>query len=145
MVGASPKPPPRESLFLCVSPDHAMFIDGVLIPARALVNGESIRTDRPDGAITYLHLELGAHAILVAEGALTESFVDDESREHFDNAAEFKRLYHGTPIGRARLCAPRMEEGERVEAVRRRLVPGAAPRNHFPLAGAALRLIAKAT
>jgi hypothetical protein len=115
---------------LWVSPDHALFIDGVLIPARALVNGESIRLDPTDEPITYLHLELDGHAIIVAEGAFTESFVDDESREHFDNAAEFALLYPGSRTYRAPLCAPRLEEGELVAGIQRRLAEFAEVSRH---------------
>jgi hypothetical protein len=66
-------------------------------------------------------LEFDTHAVIFAEGAPAESFVDDESREMFDNAAEFHRLYPEAVRKPARYCAPRGEEGWELEAVRRRL------------------------
>ena len=78
---------------LAVSPKHAMFLDGVLIPAEALVNGTSIVQRERVETLTYYHVELARHDILLAEGAPSESFVDDDSRGRFQNAAEFAALY----------------------------------------------------
>ncbi|MDY7025640.1 MAG: Hint domain-containing protein, partial [Pseudomonadota bacterium] len=41
---------------LRVSPDHAMFIDGVLFHAEALVNGATIVRKAIDSTFTYFHL-----------------------------------------------------------------------------------------
>lgn len=80
--------PARE---LIVSPLHALYIDGVLIPAERLVNGRTIRR-RPDiDPIRYFHIELERHDVIFAEGAPAESFVDCDSRSMFHNAAEFGR------------------------------------------------------
>src|SRR5262249_27781195 len=46
---------PRRALSL--SPDHAVFVDGVLIPARCLVNGASIAVMEPQD-VTWCHVEL---------------------------------------------------------------------------------------
>jgi len=98
-----------------------MFIDGMLIPAAALVNGVSIEQEESVDEVSYFHLEFDAHEMIFAEGAASESFVDDESRQMFDNAAEYVRLYPNAERVRARFCAPRVEDGEELEAVRRRL------------------------
>jgi autotransporter passenger strand-loop-strand repeat protein len=106
---------------LLVSPKHAMFLDGVLIPAERLVNGSSIRQETEVDALHYFHIELDSHDILLAEGAAAESFVDCDSRGMFANANEFAQHYpDDSSLGWA-FCAPRLEEGEIVEAVRQRL------------------------
>jgi hypothetical protein len=110
---------PRRDLW--VSPEHAMFIDGMLIPAAALVNGVSIVQEDSIDDVTYIHLEFDSHAVIYAEGAASESFVDDESRSMFDNAAEYARLYPNAAPEPARFCAPRTEDGEELEIVRERL------------------------
>jgi len=115
---------PRRDLW--VSPEHAMFIEGMLIPASLLVNGESITQEETIDEVTYLHLEFDSHAVIYAEGAASESFVDDDSRQMFDNAAEYARLYPNAAREPARFCAPRTEDGEELEAVRRRLEARAA-------------------
>ncbi|MGO8738463.1 Hint domain-containing protein, partial [Rhodoblastus sp.] len=73
---------------LLVSPKHAMFLDGVLIPAEHLVNGATIVKEAASADIRYFHIELESHDVLIAEGALSESFVDDDSRAMFQNAHE---------------------------------------------------------
>jgi hypothetical protein len=59
--------------------------------------------------------------VILAEGAPSESFLDDDSRFIFHNATEFARLYPEAPQHGKRYCAPRVEHGWAVEAVRQRL------------------------
>jgi microcystin-dependent protein len=109
---------PRRDLL--VSPDHAMLLDGVLIPARCLVNGATILVETDLAAVDYFHLELATHDVLLAEGAACESFVDDDSRQFFDNAAEFAQLYPDAVSCRD-TCVPKIESGPLLAAIRRRL------------------------
>jgi glycosyltransferase involved in cell wall biosynthesis len=110
---------PRRDLL--VSPQHAMFIDGLLIPADALVNGVTIAQEQAEGDVSYLHIELERHDIILAEGAPSETFLDRDCRGMFNNHAEYQRLYPEGLRLPARYCAPRANGGEEVETVRRRL------------------------
>jgi serralysin len=60
---------------LLVSPDHALFVNGALIPAQALINGASIAESPGEGA-DYWHIELDRHAAIAAEGMASESYLD---------------------------------------------------------------------
>ena len=108
---------------LWVSPDHALFLDGVLIPAESLVNGATIVKADAVESVTYWHIELDSHDVLLAEGAPAESFVDDGGRAIFHNAASYRALYPHTPAWSvpAVYCAPRVTDGYALEAARRRL------------------------
>jgi hypothetical protein len=78
---------------LLLSPEHAVFIDGILIQAGALVNNLTIvREMRVPEQFTYYHVELATHELLLAEGLHAESFVDNVDRMHFHNWAEHERL-----------------------------------------------------
>ncbi|MGC8476499.1 MAG: NF038122 family metalloprotease [Acetobacteraceae bacterium] len=61
---------------LWLSPEHAVAVEGALIPIRLLVNGASIAFDRAARRVTYLHLRLDRHDLLLAEGLEAESFLD---------------------------------------------------------------------
>jgi microcystin-dependent protein/glycosyltransferase involved in cell wall biosynthesis len=110
---------PRRDLR--VSPHHAMFLDGVLIEALDLINGASIFQAERVERVNYFHIELDSHDIIVAEGALSESFVDDDSRGMFQNAHEFAALYPDRPTQPTRYCARRAAFGAELEAVRRQI------------------------
>jgi len=110
---------PRRDLW--ISPHHAMYLEGVLIEAKDLVNGVSIiQTERVE-KVEYFHIELDAHDVIIAEGSLSESFIDDDSRGMFHNAHEYLALYPDVPALPARYCAPRREDGYEVEAARARI------------------------
>ena len=106
---------PHRDLY--VSPNHALLLDGVLIPAIYLVNGTSIVQAMPEGVeeIDYFHIELETHEVIFAEGAAAETLLvmnDREAfadliREQFDNFAERKRLY-GKDAPPMTPCAPRI-------------------------------------
>lgn len=110
---------------LTVSPQHAVLIDGVMVAAIHLVNGVSVvQAERVD-AIEYLHIELEQHNAIWAEGALSETFADADSRATFHNVHEYATLY-GTepgswPGSSPSLCAPRLEQGYALDALRRRI------------------------
>jgi hypothetical protein len=90
---------PHSDLY--VSPAHAIYIDGILIPASSLVNGITIVADaKPEAhSLTHLHIELDTHEAILAEGLAVESFQRDDPQA-FDNADEYVRLYGppGAPL-----------------------------------------------
>ena len=118
-AGALAEGIPRRDLR--VSPLHAMYIDGILIPAIDLVNGESIVHQTDVAEVNYFHIEFETHDVLIAEGAASESFVDDESRHMFHNAEEYWLLYPDAVQTEACYCAARMSNGYEVEAIRQRI------------------------
>ena len=71
---------------LLITPEHCIFVDGRLIPARMLVNGGSIVEDRTVGGYAFYHVELAEHGILLAEGLPAESYLDTGNRACFSNA-----------------------------------------------------------
>lgn len=81
---------------LTVTADHGIVFEQVIVHASALVNGTTItRVAKAElGAnVTYYHVETEGHAVLMAEGCPAETFIDNVSRERFDNFAEFVAAY----------------------------------------------------
>jgi len=68
---------PLRDLYL--SPDHAIYVAGVLVPVKLMIDGSSIVQVRRS-AVTYYHLELPRHAVIRAEGLTVESYLDTGGR-----------------------------------------------------------------
>src|SRR5205085_8378854 len=110
---------PRRDLW--VSPNHALYLEGVLIEAQDLVNGVSIYQAERIEEIEYFHIELDRHDVIVAEGAWAESYISDDNRGLFHNAHEFGVLYPDAVDTPAQYCAPRFDSGIEVERARRKI------------------------
>ena len=114
---------PKRDLW--ISPNHAMYFDradgGVLVEAKDIGNGVSIVRAESIEHVEYFHVELETHDVIVAEGALSETFIDDDSRGMFHNAHEYRRLYAEEQVAPAHYCAPRVDEGYELEAIRQRI------------------------
>ncbi len=114
---------PARDLYL--SPGHAVCVDvggQVLIPASALINGISI-VQVEVAKVTYCHIELESHDILVAEGLPAESYLEMSNRRFFLEAGAV--ALHASPDACASLhpdfCRPFHVGGPLVEGVRARL------------------------
>jgi hypothetical protein len=124
---------PARPLFL--SPDHAVFAETVLIPAKYLINGSSV-VQVPVDRVTYLHIELERHAVILAEGMPSESYLDTGDRPFFTQGGAVTALHPGwgseardiTLVMDALGCAPLRVTGPEVARVRGMLsamdVPG---------------------
>ena len=75
---------PRRDMLL--SPDHCLFVNGKLIPAKLLINDMTIVQRRDVPVVHYFHVELERHAILLAEGLPAESYLDTGNRAYFSNS-----------------------------------------------------------
>lgn len=65
---------------LLVTAEHCFYFDGKFIPARMLVNGRSVFYDRSIETYTYFHLETENHAVIYANAAKTETYLDTGNR-----------------------------------------------------------------
>ena len=108
---------PHRDLWL--SPDHAVFVDNVLIPVKHLVNGTSIAQVRVD-EVTYYHVELPSHDAILAEGLPAESYLDTGDRSGFANGGDPVALYpdFASMVRDAEGFAPLIVTGPRLDAVR---------------------------
>jgi hypothetical protein len=84
-----PELPARD---LVLSPDHAVYAEAVLIPVKHLINGSTIRQSAV-ASVTYYHVELPRHAVILAEGLPAESYLDSGDRASFANAADGVALH----------------------------------------------------
>ena len=80
---------PERDLYL--SPDHAIFVNDVLVPVKHLMNGTSIAQVKLD-RVQYFHLELERHEVILAEGLPVESYLDTGNRMNFTNCDTLVRL-----------------------------------------------------
>jgi len=66
---------------LLITPEHCLYLDGALIPARMLVNGRSITHDTSLTRYSYYHIETQTHATVMADGMLSETYLDTGNRD----------------------------------------------------------------
>jgi hypothetical protein len=106
-----------------LSPDHAVFVDGVLIPVRHLLNDATIRQEDV-ASVTYWHVELPRHGVLLAEGLPAESYLDTGNRASFVDCGKVTRAHptFARSVWQRQGCAPLVTEGPVRDIVYRRLL-----------------------
>jgi len=68
---------------MLITAEHCLFFEGQFVPARMLVNGRSIFFDKSITSYDYYHIETEAHSVIMADGMLTESYLDTGNRRAF--------------------------------------------------------------
>ena len=106
---------PHRDLWL--SPDHAVFVGEVLIPIKRLINGTTIEQVPLDN-LTYYHLELPCHDVLLAEGLPVESYLETGGRSAFTNGGGPVALFPDFHVRtwEAMGCAPLIVTGPQLDA-----------------------------
>jgi Hint domain len=117
-AGAFGRGKPSRDLWL--SPDHAVYVEDVLIPVKHLINGSSI-TQVPQASVTYYHIELQRHDVVLANGLPAESYLAGADRSVFANNGGPVALYPdlSSRVWEAEGCAPLVVTGPSFEAARR--------------------------
>jgi hypothetical protein len=105
---------------LLLSPDHAIFAEGVLVPVKYLDNGTTIRQDIV-AEVTYYHFELAEHEIVMAEGLTVETLLPGGDKTGFASGSAVTALWPAFSLSRweTRGCAPLALTGAGLDAVRR--------------------------
>ncbi|MBS0638326.1 MAG: Hint domain-containing protein [Proteobacteria bacterium] len=117
--------PARDVL---LSPDHAVLVDGKLIPVRQLVNGASVLLEPHQPEVEYFHVELDTHDVLLASGLPVESYLDAGDRGFFANGGVQVELHptldeqSGYRARENASCMPFVTDEQSVQPVWQRLV-----------------------
>ena len=127
----------RPARDLLLSPDHAVYLDGegaapgVLIPIRCLLNGATITQEQP-AEVTYFHVELPAHAVILANRLPCESYLDLGNRGAFENGGGALLLHPDFAARRWQrdACAELILGGPRLALARHRLLVEATRLGH---------------
>jgi hypothetical protein len=92
---------------LYVTAWHALFIDGLLLPAGMLVNGTTITREeaREHNELEFFHIKLESHDVIYAGGAPVETLLNVDERAV--NFADYFRRY-GAPTTDSAPCAARV-------------------------------------
>jgi autotransporter passenger strand-loop-strand repeat protein len=108
---------PHGELFL--SPDHAVYVNEVLIPIRFLINDSTIVQVQVD-RVAYYHIELPEHGVVLAQGLPAESFLDMRDRSNYANRPGPVRLFPDftAQMWEAFGCARLVVTGPELAAVR---------------------------
>jgi hypothetical protein len=116
-AGAFGRGLPHRDLFL--SPDHAVFFEDVLIPVRHLINGATI-VQQAVASVSYWHVELARHDVILAEGLPCESFLDTGNGGAFENGGAAVHLHpdFSQRLWDGHACAPLVVAGPELEEVR---------------------------
>ncbi len=81
---------PKRALLL--SPDHALFLEGALIPVKYLINGTTVaQIERT--RITYHHIELARHDVILAHGLPAETYLETGHRAAFTNGGSIVQAH----------------------------------------------------
>jgi hypothetical protein len=114
--------PGQPSRDLFISPDHAVFVDNVLVPVKHLINGKNI-VQVPTTRVTYYHVELPTHDVLFAEGLPAETYLAAADRTNFTGSDAPIALHpdFASRTWEAEGCAPLVVTGPALYAIRRRL------------------------
>lgn len=119
---------------LRLSPEHALVVRHGLVPVRLLVNGGSITRETECPRVTYFHIELDTHDILLAEGAPAESYLDTGNRALFEDGGAPLILHpdfaQADRLGRA--CLPFIMDPRALDPIWRSLADRGLALGHAP-------------
>jgi hypothetical protein len=113
----------RPSRDVLLSPDHAIFVDEMLIPVRYLLNDATVRQEHAT-TVTYWHVELPEHGVLLAEGLPAESYLDTGNRSAFANGGVVVEVQpnFARSVWKKFGCVPLITEGPMFNMAYRRLL-----------------------
>ncbi len=111
--------PDRPGRDLFLSPDHAVYVNEVLIPVRHLVNAGSI-VQVPMDRVSYHHIELTQHDVVLAHGLPTETFLDLKDGFDYGRGPAPTRLFpdYSARMWEAFGCARLIVTGPELDATR---------------------------
>lgn len=115
---------PHTDLF--VTQSHALFFEGVLVPAGSLINGTTITLyDAHEyDVLEFYHIKLENHDVIYAAGAPCETLL--EVNENAANFAEYFRMY-GAPTSKQTPCLPRLAYNGGLSEIKSRLRSALSP------------------
>lgn len=107
---------------LLITSEHCLFIDGYFVPARMLVNGRSIFYDYSITSYDFYHIETEDHAVIWADGMLTESYLNTGNRHTFNKDQKVVKLDPHVKIWEEDAAAPLTVDRSFVEPIFDKLV-----------------------
>lgn len=76
-----------------ITSEHCLFVEGKFVPVRMLVNNKTIYYDKSVNDYDYYHIETENHSVIIADGVLTESYLDTGNRFQFNQIHEDRLIY----------------------------------------------------
>lgn len=109
---------PEADLWL--SPGHALCLADTLVPVRGLIDGERV-TQVERAEVSYWHVEVEGHDVLLANGMPAESYLDTGNRRFFGEDGVVELHFDEDPEpgwDGTGTCLPLIESGPRLSAIR---------------------------